>query len=85
MLSKEESYEKLRELSNKIKTQLNDHSVDEIIFYTWSLKQPRCYLVILHLIFDSCEKIHSWQDLLECIKQGDKIFVKTQLDFAAMT
>ncbi|PIX31914.1 hypothetical protein COZ60_01955 [Candidatus Bathyarchaeota archaeon CG_4_8_14_3_um_filter_42_8] len=69
-------------LIETIRTQVTRHSVDEIVFYTWSLKQPKCYLVLLHFIVDTCDVAHSWSQLLECVERHGRIHVTTQLNFA---
>jgi len=80
-IPKEDSDFRLRELIAKLKEQANERCVNELIFYTWSLKQPKCYLTLLHFVFDSCDRYHSWRGLLECIERNARIQVFTQLNF----
>ena len=80
-LPKEESDISLKELTETVKAQVNKRLVEQVTFYTWSIKQPKCYLTMLHYVLDSCDKPHSWSELLECIKSHGKIKVVTQLDF----
>jgi len=79
-ISKEDSCSKLKGLVSKIKAQAIEHSVDKLAFYTWSLMQPKCYLSLMHFLFDSCERYHSWQELLKCIERNWHIKVITKLN-----
>ena len=71
----------LENLAQSVKRQADKHFVEQITFYTWSLKQPKCYLTLLHFVIDNCRNPHPWLELLECIKRHGKIDVATQLDF----
>jgi hypothetical protein len=71
----------LEDLAQTVKTQADKYFVEQITFYTWSLKQPKCYLTLLHFVIDNCRNPHPWSELLECIKRYGRIDVATQLDF----
>jgi len=80
-LPKEESDLRLKELAETVKIQANKRFVEQVIFYTWSIKQAKCYLTLLHFILDDCSRPHCWSELLECTKRHGRVRVATQLEF----
>lgn len=80
-LPTEASHVTLRRLIDSLKAQIAERSVREVVLYTWSLKQPRCYLALLHLVFDNCDRTHSWPELLECVGNHGRIHIARQLAF----
>jgi hypothetical protein len=81
-LPKEESDLRLKELAETVKTQANKRLVERVTFYTWSLKQAKCYLTLLHFVFDDCSSPHCWSELLECTGRHGRVCVATQLRFS---
>ena len=80
-LLKEESDLKLKELVETVKIQANNHSVGQVVFYAPNPKRAKAYLALVHFVFDNCGRPHSWQELLECIRDCGTTHVTTQLNF----
>ena len=80
-LPKEESDISLKELTETVKAQVNEHFVEQVTFYAPNPKRAKCYLSVLHFVLDNCDKPHSWSEVLECIESHGRMNVVTQLDF----
>lgn len=57
--SEKESALKFKKLVEHIASQTNNRSVGQVVFYAPNPKRAITYLVLLHFVFDNCEKIYS--------------------------
>jgi hypothetical protein len=71
-LSSLESRERVSQLGEKLRMQAEKHDVSQIVFYGPSPKMMKCYLSVLHYVFDGCTKTHSWRDLIEHVTHQSK-------------
>jgi len=85
LLPKQESDQMLTDLLETIRMQANKHLLERIYFYTYNPVHSRCYLAVLHSVFDNCNEPHIWRELLRCIEQYGRIRVSAGLNFATRT
>jgi hypothetical protein len=71
-LSSLQSREYISQLAKKLRMQSEEHNVRQIVFYGSSPKMMRCYLGVLHYVFDGCTKTHIWCDLIGHVSRRSK-------------
>lgn len=84
-LPKNQSDAILKELAKTVATQINKHSVEQVIYYyednRGPMQPPKGYLALLHFVLDNCDRTHSWPELLECTSKYGTVHVATLLEF----
>jgi hypothetical protein len=67
-LSVERSKEHVLKLASTLRKQSAEHDVDQIVFFGPSPKMMKCYVSVLHFVFDDCSKSHDWRELIDHVK-----------------
>lgn len=64
----ERSREHVLQLTNMLRKQSIENDVDQIVFFGPSPQMMKCYLGVLHFVFDNCSKSHDWRELIDHVK-----------------
>ena len=72
-LSYAKSKRHILQLTEKMKQQIDNRKIEQIIFYAPFPKRAKCYLGILHYAFDECQKTHGWRELIKHVEAQSKI------------
>lgn len=79
-LSVKESIDHIENLSRVLLQQTSQKQIDKIIFYAPTPRRAKCYLAILHYLFDKCSECHNSDELKFHLEKSDKVKVIRKLN-----
>jgi hypothetical protein len=79
-LSFDESKKHIENMRCMLLEQASERQVNRIVFYAPNPKRAKCYIAILHFVFDGCYEAHKYEKLISHVEESEQIKVIKNLD-----